>query len=134
MRNKKMQNPLIRRIPRELAGDWKKYLVVGLFLVLTIGFVSGMYVANGSMEASAGNGRTEYKREDGHFVLGRAADRELISAIETGEKADIRQYYENKAKQEFEDEFIEEFKSTFDSEFSKEFGGAFEEQDRKSVV
>lgn len=133
MRNKKMQNPLIRRIPRELAGDWKKYLVVGLFLVLTIGFVSGMYVANGSMEASAGNGRTEYKREDGHFVLGRAADRELISAIETGEKADIRQYYENKAKQEFEDEFIEEFKSTFDSEFSKEFGGAFEEQIRQSL-
>ena len=43
---KKIKNPLIRRIPKELIGDWKKYLVVFLFLVLTIGFVSGMYVAN----------------------------------------------------------------------------------------
>ena len=39
---KKIKNPLIRRIPKELIGDWKKYLVVFLFLVLTIGFVSGM--------------------------------------------------------------------------------------------
>ena len=38
---KKIKNPLIRRIPKELIGDWKKYLVVFLFLVLTIGFVSG---------------------------------------------------------------------------------------------
>ena len=43
----KIKNPLIRRIPRELLGDWKKYLVVALSLILTIGFVSGMYVANG---------------------------------------------------------------------------------------
>ena len=41
---KKIKNPMIRRIPKELIGDWKKYLVVFLFLVLTIGFVSGMYV------------------------------------------------------------------------------------------
>ena len=44
MKKKKIKNPLIRRIPRELLGDWKKYLVVALFLILTIGFVSGMYV------------------------------------------------------------------------------------------
>ena len=41
----KIKNPLLRRIPRELLGDWRKYLVVSLFLILTIGFVSGMYVA-----------------------------------------------------------------------------------------
>ena len=50
---KKIKNPLIRRIPKELIGDWKKYLVVFLFLVLTIGFVSGMYVANESMLTAA---------------------------------------------------------------------------------
>ena len=33
---KKIKNPLIKRIPRELLGDWKKYLVVALFLILTI--------------------------------------------------------------------------------------------------
>lgn len=46
MSRKKIKNPLIKRIPKEIIGDWKKYLVVFLFLVLTIGFVSGMYVAN----------------------------------------------------------------------------------------
>ena len=30
MKKKKIKNPLIRRIPRELLGDWKKYLVVAL--------------------------------------------------------------------------------------------------------
>ena len=45
MSRKKIKNPLIKRIPKEIIGDWKKYLVVFLFLVLTIGFVSGMYVA-----------------------------------------------------------------------------------------
>lgn len=40
MSRKKIKNPLIKRIPKEIIGDWKKYLVVFLFLVLTIGFVS----------------------------------------------------------------------------------------------
>ena len=30
MKSKKIKNPLIKRIPKELAGDWKKYLVVFL--------------------------------------------------------------------------------------------------------
>ena len=56
MRKKRNKNPLIKRILRELSGDWKKYLVVALFLILTIGFVSGMYVANGSMLKAAEDG------------------------------------------------------------------------------
>ena len=60
---KKRSNPLTRRIPRELAGDWRKYLVVFLFLVLTIGFVSGMYVANESMMRASAEGVTTYKLE-----------------------------------------------------------------------
>lgn len=107
MRNKKTKNPLIKRIPRELAGDWKKYFVISIFLLLTIGFVSGMYVANGSMEVSAHNGRTEYKLEYGHFVLGKAADDELLSAIESGERADSQavtvKVYENFFRNETED-------------------------------
>ena len=61
MSKKKVRNPMIKRIPKELIGDWKKYLVVFLFLVLTIGFVSGMYVANESMLKSAADGVKEYK-------------------------------------------------------------------------
>ena len=84
MKKKKIKNPLIRRIPRELLGDWKKYLVVALFLILTIGFVSGMYVANESMLVAANEGVTKYKLEDGHFELDKKADETLLSAIETG--------------------------------------------------
>ena len=83
MKKKKIKNPLIRRIPRELLGDWKKYLVVALFLILTIGFVSGMYVANESMLVAANEGVTKYKLEDGHFELDKKADETLLSAIET---------------------------------------------------
>ena len=44
-----MKNPLRKRIPRELKGEFGKYLVVFLLMVLTIGFVSGFLVADGSM-------------------------------------------------------------------------------------
>ena len=43
MKKKKIKNPLIRRITKELIGDWKKYLFVLMFLVIKICFVSGMY-------------------------------------------------------------------------------------------
>lgn len=81
---KKMPNPLIRRIPKELLGDWRKYLVVSLFLILVIGFVSGMYVANESMVTAAKTGKSEYKLEDGHFELANEADEDLLSAICSG--------------------------------------------------
>lgn len=77
-----MRNPLVKRIPRELVGDWRKYLVVALFLILTIGFVSGMYVANNSMMIAAEDGKETYKLEDGHFELSVKADSALKSEIE----------------------------------------------------
>lgn len=90
MSRKKIKNPLIKRIPKEIIGDWKKYLVVFLFLVLTIGFVSGMYVANDSMLTSADEGVSKYKQEDGHFELKDKADSELVTAIESGEVKQLR--------------------------------------------
>ena len=83
MKKKKVRNPLVKRIPRELTGDWKKYLVVSLFLILTIGFVSGMYVANGSMMKAADESVSKYSLEDGHFELSREADAELLSAMQS---------------------------------------------------
>ena len=112
---KKRTNPLTRRIPRELAGDWRKYLVVFLFLVLTIGFVSGMYVANESMMRASVDGVTTYKLEYGHFELSRAADDTLLAAIETGGKADVRQFYTDKARRELGEKFPGEFRSQFDT-------------------
>ena len=78
MKDGKMRNPLCKRIVRELKRDWKKYLVVALFLILTIGFVSGMYVANGSMMKAAEEGAEKYHLEDGHFVLEKKASEELL--------------------------------------------------------
>lgn len=133
---KKIKNPLIRRIPKELIGDWKKYLVVFLFLVLTIGFVSGMYVANESMITSANEGVTKYKQEDGHFELKKQADATLLSAIKTGEKADVKQYYLDEAKKKLDKKLPKKFKEKFDEKFpdkfKKEFDKKFPEQFKKS--
>ncbi len=138
MKKRKVKNPLVKRVPRELLGDWKKYLVVSLFLILTIGFVSGMYVANGSMMKAAEEGVSRYKREDGHCELKQKAMETLLSAIASGEKADIRAYYMEKAREEldgkFEGEFQEEFTETFDAAFEKEFESSFEAQVRESLL
>ena len=128
MKKKKIKNPLIRRIPRELLGDWKKYLVVALFLILTIGFVSGMYVANESMLVAANEGVTKYKLEDGHFELDKKADKALLTAIETGAKADVRQYYLDKAKKELDEKLDDEFEKEFTDKFNTEFEEKFKEE------
>ena len=137
MKKKKTRNPLIRRIPRELAGDWRKYLLVSLFLILTIGFVSGMYVANESMMKAADEGVTKYKLEDGHFELNEEADQTLLAAIATGEKADVKQYYTDKAKREldekFDGEFEDKFKDEFDSQFKEEFDRKFNAEVRPDI-
>ena len=138
MKKQKIKNPLRRRIPRELLGDWKKYLVVSLFLILTIGFVSGMYVANESMMTAAYQGVTKYELEDGHFELEKQADEALLTKIAYGEKADVKAYYLDKAKtkldEKFEDEFKTEFTKEFDSEFAKEFDLSFENQIKNSLL
>ena len=46
-----MKNPLNKRLPREFRKDFGKYLVIFLLLVITIGFVSGFLVADGSLNA-----------------------------------------------------------------------------------
>ena len=101
---KKIKSPLKRRVTRELFGEWQKYTVIALFLILMIGFISGMFVANHSMLTSAENKKKEYNLEDGCFELNKKADEKLISAVEKGEKADIRQYYLDKGYEEADKE------------------------------
>jgi len=88
-----MRNPLVKRIPKELASDWHKYLVIVIFMVLMIGVISGMYVGHDSMIAAIENGRKELNVEDGSFELSDKASEELLEAISSGEKADVRQYF-----------------------------------------
>lgn len=109
MAGKKIKNPLLKRVPREFIGDWKKYIVVTIFLVTMIGVTAGMYVANNSMVAAFDTMEDDFILEDGHFELNKQASPELIAAIESGEMADIRGYYESQpyymfAQDEIEDE------------------------------
>lgn len=64
-----MKNPLRKRLPRELKKDFGKYVVIFLFMTLTIGFISGFLVAGGSMIQSYDESFEKYNIEDGHFVL-----------------------------------------------------------------
>ena len=88
-----MRNPLIKRVPKELVGDWQKYLVIIIFLVMMIGIVSGMYVGHDSMLAAIEDGRVNLNLEDGSFELNKKASAELLDAIEKGDMADVRQHY-----------------------------------------
>lgn len=56
-----MKNPLNKRLPREFRKDFGKYLVIFLLLVITIGFVSGFLVADGSMIKAYNEGIDKYK-------------------------------------------------------------------------
>lgn len=62
-----MKNPLNKRLPREFRKDFGKYLVIFLLLVITIGFVSGFLVADGSMIKAYNEGIDKYNTENGHF-------------------------------------------------------------------
>ena len=43
-----MKNPLIKRLPRELKSEAGKYIIIFVFMIIVIGFVSGFLVASGS--------------------------------------------------------------------------------------
>ena len=59
-----MRNPLNRRILRELRSDFGKYSVIFLFMILTIGFVSGDLVASHSMLATYDESYQKYNIEN----------------------------------------------------------------------
>ena len=86
-----MKNPLRKRIPRELKGEFGKYLVVFLLMVLTIGFVSGFLVADGSMLKAYDESFDKYNIENGNF---RTAEKIYSSQWKDIEAAGV-ELYEN---------------------------------------
>lgn len=99
-----MKNPLIKRIPKELVGDWQKYLVIVVFMVLMIGFVSGMAIGRDSMLDAVNKGKVTLKLEDGSFEFKNKASEDLVAAIEEGDMADVREYLINKGYEEADEE------------------------------
>ena len=65
--NNKTGNPLRRRFLRELRGEFGKYAVIFVLLVLTIGLISGFLVADGSMIIAYRESFEKYNIEDGNF-------------------------------------------------------------------
>lgn len=63
----KIKNPLRRRYFRELRGDFGKYLVIFLLMVMSIAEVSGFLVADESMIKAYNESFEKYNIEDGHF-------------------------------------------------------------------
>ena len=70
-----MKNPLHKRYLRELKQDAGKYLVLFLFLTLTIGFVSGFLVADSSMSKAYDESFEKYYIEDALFTLAGKAEK-----------------------------------------------------------
>ena len=86
MKKKKIKDPLIKRIPRELRSEAGKYIVIFLFITMMISTVSGMLVAGGSMKQAYEDGFEKYNIEDGNFELMEKADADTISKIEDGKE------------------------------------------------
>ena len=84
-----MKNPLIKRLPREFAGEIAKYIVIFIFMTAVIGLISGFLIADGSMLDT-------YNIENGNFELYPKADDKLIDRLEE-ENVTI---YENFYKEE----------------------------------
>lgn len=90
---KKTKNPLRKRLFRELKADFGKYIALFLFMVATIGFVSGFLVAAGSMQKTFDESFDKYNIEDGHFVLKEEASDSLIEEIEKKQIEIYSDYY-----------------------------------------
>ena len=83
-----MKNPLWKRLPRELKSDFGKYIVIFLFMTLTIGFVSGFLVADDSMLAAYNESFEKYNIEHGNFTLSSEISKSTLKKIE--DKGNVR--------------------------------------------
>ena len=77
-----MKNPLRKRLPKEFVSEIGKYLVIFLFMTITIGLISGFLVADSSMIKAYDESFDKYNIEDGNFELMEKADDKLISSLE----------------------------------------------------
>ena len=91
-----MKNPLIKRLPREFAGEIAKYIVIFIFMTAVIGLISSFLIADGSMLDTYNKSFDKYNIENGNFELYSKADDKLIDRLEE-ENVTI---YENFYKEE----------------------------------
>ena len=80
-----VKNPLRKRLLRELKGDFGKYAVIFLLLLLSISEISGFLVADGSMIEAYAESFEKYNIEDGNFVTKKElSDRQIRAVSDAG--------------------------------------------------
>lgn len=77
-----MKNPLMKRLPREFAGDMSKYIAIFVMMVLLISICSGMQVGNESLKAAYYESMDLYNIEDGHITFDKPLTEELTEIME----------------------------------------------------
>ncbi len=95
-----MKNPLYKRIPRELKSEPGKYIVIFLFMIIVIGFISGFLVSANSMITAYDEGFEKYRTEWGHFLTKDEPGIAAIDSIAEDENVEINElfYHEEEAK------------------------------------
>lgn len=88
-----MRNPLGKRLPRELKSEAGKYLVIFLLMLVSIGFISGFLVADGSMIAAYQESFDKYNIEDGHFLLSNRINKAQKKSVEASGVTLYENYY-----------------------------------------
>ena len=81
LRGKRIRNPLRKRYPRELKGEFPRYLIIFLLMLLSIGFISGYNVADESMVAAYNGGFEKYNAEDGNFTVKQKLSGEQLQKV-----------------------------------------------------
>ena len=130
---KRPKNPLNKRVWRDLLRDWKRYLMIFAMLVVTIGFVSGMFVANHSMMTALEENAAKFSREDGHFELSAKADPAVLEGIASGQKADMVQVFRDRAYEEAEPEVEDAVREAVEKEVREQVKAAITEQVTQAV-
>lgn len=88
-----MRNPLIKRLPRELKDEAGKYIVIFVFMIIVIGFVSGFMVASGSLIKTYDESFEKYNIEDGNFEVPYALDEDTVQILEEDGVTIYENYY-----------------------------------------
>lgn len=98
----KIKNPLNKRLPRELKGEFGKYVVIFLFFVASISLVSGFLISCESLKVAYDDSFEKYNIEDGNFEYAEPATDEAIENIEKEGVTVYENYYKQEETKDFD--------------------------------
>ncbi|MCR5703267.1 MAG: ABC transporter permease [Eubacterium sp.] len=88
-----MNNPLMKRLPREIKSGLAHYMVIFLFFALLISLCSGFLVADNSMQIMIDGMKNKYLVEDGNFEVYNELSKESIDKINQAKVQVYRNYF-----------------------------------------